>query len=286
MIKKYHDQAKLTGAVIIPEIGFESGVADMLNYTVCNEIRSKLSVGVRSVVATVEKIKSQPSGGTLSTALGLLDVFSISDLMAAAKPFALSPIPHTASAPSKPLSYTLLGTFQHPDLGQLTSWVSGGPDTAIVQRTWGLLDSGNYYGSSFTYSEHMSTSNVFTGLAVNIAIAVGMTALAFPPFRWLMKKLVFAPGEGPSKESTEGDHIELRAIGTAENGQKVEGRFKFKGSMYHLTAVMMMDGAMTLLRDRTRAREMGGGVLTPACLGDAYAERLKKSGVMLSAELR
>lgn len=49
--------------------------------------------------------------------------------------------------------------------------------------------------------------------------------------------------------------------------------------MYHLTGVTSAEAAMTILRDKTLAHELGGGMLTPATLGAKYLERLQKAGL-------
>ena len=51
--------------------------------------------------------------------------------------------------------------------------------------------------------------------------------------------------------------------------------------MYKLTGVFAAEAAITLLRDETTAKKIGGGFLTPATLGGAYIDRLQKAGVML-----
>lgn len=54
--------------------------------------------------------------------------------------------------------------------------------------------------------------------------------------------------------------------------------------MYHLTGVCLAEAAITIVRDKTLAHELGGGVLTPATLGASYIERLQKAG--LKTEVR
>jgi len=49
--------------------------------------------------------------------------------------------------------------------------------------------------------------------------------------------------------------------------------------MYHLTGVTSAEAALTILRDKTLAHELGGGLLTPATLGTKYLERLQKAGL-------
>lgn len=54
--------------------------------------------------------------------------------------------------------------------------------------------------------------------------------------------------------------------------------------MYHLTGMFLAEAAITIAREKTHAHELGGGMLTPACLGMAYLERVQKAG--LKVEIR
>lgn len=53
----------------------------------------------------------------------------------------------------------------------------------------------------------------------------------------------------------------------------------FEGSAYHMTGIFLAQAAISLLRDDSLAKKMGGGVLTPATLGAAYIDRLQKAGI-------
>ena len=57
----------------------------------------------------------------------------------------------------------------------------------------------------------------------------------------------------------------------------------FAGDMYSLTAILLAEAAMVLLKpDRENwAQKIGGGVLTPATLGDQFVERVKAGGLKI-----
>lgn len=61
----------------------------------------------------------------------------------------------------------------------------------------------------------------------------------------------------------------------------------FDKDMYSLTAILLAEAAMVLLRpDRINwAQTIGGGVLTPATLGHQYVERVKAAGIQLEVVL-
>jgi short subunit dehydrogenase-like uncharacterized protein len=49
--------------------------------------------------------------------------------------------------------------------------------------------------------------------------------------------------------------------------------------MYYLTGMLLAEAAITIAREQTPAHKMGGGLLTPATLGEAYFERVRKGGL-------
>ncbi|MCJ1412979.1 hypothetical protein MMC19_007080 [Ptychographa xylographoides] len=286
MINKYHDKAKASNAIMIPQDGLESAPPDVMVYMLVSLIRKILSVGVKDIVGTVHELSSLPSGGTLATALGIFGHYGPSAMIAAGKPYALSPF----SGPKREQDSwwtRLFGVRYVPDLGILTTGLASGPNTSLVQRSWGLLNRGDYYGHKFQYKEYATVRSAFVGVLAHFAITFGIFALVLPPVGWLVKKFVHRPGEGPTRESTAKDRIEYRAIATAdtENNERAFGMVQFDGSAYHLTGILMAEAAMTILRDETLAHRMGGGVLTPATLGQAYVDRLQKAGVKMEARM-
>ncbi len=84
-----------------------------------------------------------------------------------------------------------------PTFGVLTTALTTMADTPIVERSWSLL-SDSVYGPNFEFNEYQMVRNVFVALVVKVLYAVVMVALILPPVTWLLKKLVYAPGQGPS----------------------------------------------------------------------------------------
>jgi len=52
-----------------------------------------------------------------------------------------------------------------------------------------------------------------------------------------------------------------------------------------VTGVLLAEAALSLLKDESMAKEIGGGVLTPAMLGQAYVDRLGESGFKIETRL-
>ena len=289
MIQKYHSMARENGAIIIPEIGVESAPSDMLAWSLANSFRREFSLATREVICTLHNIKAAPSGGTLATVLAIMDNYSMRDIGRSTRPWALSPIP---GPPQSKRSWItrLFGVCRVPDLGTLTTSVMGATNRAIVQRSWGILDDGNYYGPNFQYSEHLTVKNILIGVAMHFALVCGVMAIMTRPFRCLVKYFVYAPGEGPSKDDTKTEAIEFRAIATADEdiGQpkRASARFRYDGGQYYLTGVFLAEAAMVILQDGTDIVErLGGGILTPAVLGQPFIDRLQGAGIEFETRL-
>lgn len=293
MVDKYHETATQSGAIIIPQIGVESAPADMTCFALAAYLRKLSASPVKEVVFTIHTLKSAPSGGTLATALGILDHYSLGYVLASSQPGCICPTPLAQPTYVPSILTRLTGVRQVPDLGTLTTSLTAAADSTLVYRSWGLLGAAAElgtasYGPRFQFSSHMTVRNTFLGLLVHLAVAAGMLALAVPPFRWLLARLVTQAGSGPSKQDAERDVLEYRATATPDSqaGQRAFARMRYEGSMYKLTGLFLAEAASTILQDDDiAAKKMGGGVLTPATLGSGFLDRIKHVGVLFETKM-
>ena len=273
--------AQANGAIIIPEIGFESAPSDMMAWSLANFFRKEYSLPTREVVCTMHVIKGSLSGGTLATILSILDSYNLRAIGRSTTPWAMSPIPGPSSPGRRTWTSRLFGVRWVPQLGVLTTSLTASTNTAIVQRSWGLLENGEYYGPNFAYSEYLTAKNAFVGVALHFAFALSLLALTLPPVRWLVRKFVYAPGEGVHKDKTKNDATEFRAIATAdediEHPKKASARFRHDGGQYYLSGLLLAEAAMVILQESGIAQKYNGGVLTPAVLGQAFSKPFKSS---------
>ena len=221
--------------------------------------------------------------------MSIVEHYNRKELSESAKPWALSPIPGPTPERSVSFFSKIFGVRVVPELGIVSSSLNARPNEAIVQRSWGLLDDGKIYGSKFTFHEYQRAGSKLSGFVSHLAITFGLLVLALFPLRWLTEKFVYTPGQGPSKESHKNELLEYRAVAIADQNvprpHKAVSRFSWVGGLYHLTGVLLAEAAMVILRDDTPAKELGGGLLTPATLGQPFIDRLKNAGVTIESEL-
>ncbi|KAK5654088.1 hypothetical protein OQA88_7519 [Cercophora sp. LCS_1] len=297
MITKYASTAASTGALMFPQIGIESAPSDLVTWTLASLIRSSFSNAPTRDVTVSLRIKGAPSGGTLSTALTLLDNFSMREAAASYKPFALSPVPNPLPASAGRLGFLtrLTGLVKVPVLGLQTSSIAARTDGALVERTWGLVAStpalkGEAYGPNFSFRQFMRAKSVAAGIGIHFGLMVFGIILATPFLRRFIAKRVTQPGEGASLEDAEKDEVEYRGIGKPDvvgggDGEVAYCRAWFKGPNYYLTGILLAEAAATLLQDDIDEKLVPGGVYTPACLGQGFIDRLDKAGFHFESKI-
>lgn len=170
--------------------------------------------------------------------------FPLKEVIESTKPFAISPIPHTSGAkPQNSFLQSLLGVTSLPNLGLLTTSIAGKTDQAVVTRTWGLLHEipsrkKEFYGPRFTWCEYFKARNWLHGIAIHFALAIGSILLVFvPPVRSLVKRFVYQPGEGVSREEMENEAVEYRGTAVPDlesnpSQKQAFGRAWFHGGLY------------------------------------------------------
>ncbi|KAG7146567.1 putative trans-acting enoyl reductase like protein, partial [Verticillium longisporum] len=184
MISEYGKAAQASGALMFPEVGLESAPPDLMTWAMAKLIREKLSAKTGEVTVAIHTLDAAPSGGTLATVLTLLDNFSMQEVKASFRPYALSPIPNPTRAPSRDTILTKIFGARHvPELGTVTTSLAGTTDAAIVQRSWGLhtsLNEQESYGPNFSFKEYFRVRNLLHGVFVHIALFLGIIILGTP----------------------------------------------------------------------------------------------------------
>lgn len=286
MIKKYEEAAKKSGAMMFPQIGLDSAPADVMTWNLAKTIRDELDAKTKDVTVSMHELNAGASGGTLTTALTVMDSYSIKELMASLAPFALSPVPQPYQ-PRQSVIGMLTGLYNVPGLGLQCTAPNERMDGSIVERSWGLLSvtpsrKNEAYGPKFSFREHMKAKNWLTGMAFHLtAFFVKIFVFGIPPMRRLVQRFVHQPGQGPDKEESRmKNSIEYRGVGNPdigkETGKRAYCRAHFKGGIYDFTGLIISQAALILLEEDV---ELEGGIYTPSFLAkNGFIERMDKAG--------
>ncbi|KAF3090050.1 hypothetical protein TWF706_010201 [Orbilia oligospora] len=296
MIEKHHETAKQTGAFIVPQCAFDSAPADIVSYKVANFIRENYKASTKDLTFSLHNLNGGASGGTMESFFSTIEVYGLSGLAHATKPLALSPIKRPYSAPSH------LPVFTHPTLGKLTPWIQASPDRATVMRSWGLTQQHapeKSWGNNFSFTEYKRVKSSFEGLATWITIGLLSIGVLIKPFRWFARKVITQPGFGPDQnfDINRKGNLDWKAVGVVDDdggenkGKKVLGTFTYDGGdAYALTGLFIVEAALHLLdMEKGRSKKeglgqtIGGGLLTPICLGEGFLKRLDGAGIKIDA---
>ncbi|KAL5612657.1 uncharacterized protein BROUX77_002813 [Berkeleyomyces rouxiae] len=288
----YAGAASQSGAIMLPQCGIESAPVDISTWALAQTLQRELGAATGPVTVALE-IHGSPSGGTLATAFSLLDSFSLADMKSAYAPYAWSPVARPAtSAPPPPQSWwaRLTGLRNVPGLGLLTTSLAARTDGALVERSWGLMESvpslkAFRYGPDFSFAEYFRPSSALRGVMVHFFTIAMQLVIATPPLRAWARSYVTQPGNGPSRDQANKETIEYTGIAVPSPdamGKRAFSQVNYSGPMYYLTGLLAMEAARVLLEVDTK---LEGGVYTPACLGDHYITRLANHGFKLETKI-
>lgn len=136
----------------------------------------------------------------------------------------------------------------------------GASDRPIVERSWGLLSQiparkDEFYGPKFTFAEYLKARNWLHGIAIHWALLWGFAFLSLlSPVRAVVKRFVYAPGQGIGKEEMAKEEIEFRGTASPDAPPSLDKqafcRAQFRGSMYQRGYTLLH--AMCLRLTRTR----------------------------------
>lgn len=288
MIKKYDGLAKSNKSIIIPEAGLDSVPADIMAYVLARAVKKKFQTDCERVLMTLYDCKTGVSGGTSLTMLELFSNYSLEHLSKSMHPYSLSPkkfdkqLDKPTDSPSGFLPNIVeLGGIQ-------TTGLMASVDTCIVHRSAGLYG----YGHRFRFNEYMRAKSLVQGIIVKVALGLVGLFLALPPTRWILAPLfknflIPAPGEGPTRESMKNDFMSYRGVGVAESGDKITAKIDIAHGGYVATAITLAAAANVILRgslEETEAGRLGGGILTPATLGEQYVDMLNDFGMKVQVD--
>ncbi|KAK4084361.1 uncharacterized protein Triagg1_841 [Trichoderma aggressivum f. europaeum] len=147
------------------------------------------------------------------------------------------------------------------------------------------------YGPNFHFSARPRLPSTLRDFVrVLPLISVGFL-LSFSVTRFILTRFIYPEGYSPDPKRLEDYRFSHRTLTVADTGDESTAKraivdFKFQGDQYKFTGIAMVEAAVTLLEGGTEAHRLGGDVMTPAMLGDKYAENLQRPGSGVEISIR
>ena len=282
MIDQHQTAAESSGAKIVHTCGFDSIPSDIGVYFLQQCMREKYLAQAAEIKYRVVSSAGGVSGGTVASMMNMMDEAKTdkSIFETLQDPYALNPL----NQPRGPDGNDQMGTVYDHDFRQWTGpFMMAGINTRVVRRSNALL---NYsYGREFRYSEAILTGSGPGGYirALLVALGTGLMGLlaALGPTRALLKKMLPAPGEGPSEQDRNTGHFNIELLGKHALDESKNIRISVTGDKdpgYGATSKMLAESAVCLAMDSLTE---GGGFLIPAsAMGDQLVKRLQQKAGM------
>jgi short subunit dehydrogenase-like uncharacterized protein len=289
-----HDVAVRTGARIVHACGFDSIPSDLGVLVLHDRVGRENADELADTTLAVTAVRGGLSGGTFASMKGMLAEIA-SDPSArriVEDAYSLSPArdkePDVVN-PGWVRESDLRKVVHDSDLGMwLAPFVMEAANTRVVRRSNALQDWA--YGQRFRYREVMG----FRGPAAPVkaaglmaGVAAFMGAMALPPTRAAIDRVLPEPGEGPSEKTRENGFFRIEIATTTSTGARYVCHVQAKGDPgYAATSVMFAESALALALDGDRLPPRAG-VLTPAtAIGMPLVDRLRAQHFTFDASRR
>ncbi|SMO75337.1 saccharopine dehydrogenase family protein [Gracilimonas mengyeensis] len=277
MMDQYGDTARENGAALIPFSGFDSVPADLTTML----LSQKFDQPKRLSITSFYSIKGGFNGGTIATMLNKFETGAYKKM----------------NTPDVLLEHHEQKIHQKEDahyfgfrkkMGRWTTpFIMGPINTKVVYRSAELMRRKNTpYADSISYSEHSLLGKRYNPLpyiGTTLLLAALQTLGPKAWFRNLLKKIMPAPGEGPSKETIENGFFKLKAIAEDEKGNQAGLQMFYPGDPGNKSTVFFLCESALLLADLLETDTLKAGFLTPAsAFGKKLANRLQAKGLEIS----
>lgn len=283
MIDKYQEQAKTSGARIIPFCGFDSIPSDLTSFLALKTASEK-NIKLNEM-SLYYQIKGGLNGGTLATVLNMAETNSLSDIqngniLIADESWPIEP--QTRSAPRYEANFSRWSS----------SFFMGPVNKAVVRRSAWLRshmnDAPEKTEANFLYEERllMPKNYGFTHAYLTTGFLAGFGMLSKTAIgRDLIRKYGPAPGQGPNEEKRLGGFFSVQLIGRSANQDKVKISMEREGDPGNeITAALAIECArLTAANDFATSEK---GFLTPSvAFGTRLFEKLENAGFRFKTEI-
>jgi short subunit dehydrogenase-like uncharacterized protein len=280
MIQRYEAEAQKSGARILHSCGFDSIPSDLGVWHLQTEASRIHGEYCRHIRMRVKRLKGGASGGTIASMINVVEEASADpDLRRElADTYSLCPADHPLHA----RQHAITVEYDEDNRNWAAPFIMSGINTRVVHRTHALA--GAPWGKDFCYDEAMLTGDGNKGrrraVRLHRMLQLFIATLAVRPGRWLMRRFLPSPGEGPSPQAQLAGSFDLIFTGRLADGRKLT--LEIHGDRdpgYGATSRMLGQTALCLLE--MPREELAGGFWTPAtALGERLVRRLQENEVL------
>jgi short subunit dehydrogenase-like uncharacterized protein len=296
LITTYHDIAAEKNVRIVPCCGYDSVPADLGAFFVVENYKKRFGRPPTSVTTVVEDVRGSVSGGTIASAMDISKERARKKKMAGVKdpredtPYELIPANQEAGTDVD----TWWGVERAPAVIGEKAWFAPSImqvcDTRVVHRSNYLLGWGgpNFHCREYTMANGYMKARASALLFLGIGAALSATSLHF-----LLKKMLPAQGEGPTREQMINGYYKQCAFAegvSQENGKETRNMVvaevgdEHRDPGYWGTSRLVLECALCLACQQKELDDddtvLKGGILTPAsALGMYGIARLRAAGI-------
>ena len=281
-----HGTAQSTGARVVHACGFDSVPSDLAVLLLAERARADGAGQLEDTTYVLVSARGGVSGGTVDSVRLVVDeaTADAATRRLLADPYSLSP--DRGAEPDLGSERDLVLPHRDELSGRwVAPFVMASFNTRIVRRSNALQ--AHAYGRRLRYLEVMATGRgpLAPLLAAGVTAGLGgvLAGMALPPTRFLLDRVLPAPGSGPSERVQAGGHLRVQVHTRTSTGARYVATVAAQGDPgYRATAVMLGESALGLALDTSRLPP-AAGVLTPAtALGAVLVDRLRTAGFELS----
>lgn len=272
--------ARGTGARIVHACGYDSIPSDLSAFLLAQRAAADEAGGLTDV-RLVATLRGGLSGGTIASMRAQVEAVQSdrAHRRIVADPFALSP--DRTAEPDTRQPRDAAPPARLPDGRWTAPFVMAPFNTRIVRRSNALQNWS--YGRGLGYGEVMGTGRGLSGAATAAATTAGLAgalaAMAFPPSRALLGKVLPQPGAGPNEEARAKGWFRMAVDAQTESGRRYRATAAGPGDPgYAATAVMLGESVLGLGFDGDRLPDRAGSLTPATAMGEVLVERLRAAG--------
>ncbi|WP_428236315.1 saccharopine dehydrogenase family protein [Gracilimonas sp.] len=277
MADKYGEMARESGALLIPFSGFDSIPADIAAFLLQKEFDQPEKLSIKSYYS----ISGGFNGGTIAT---MLNKFETGEYKKMNTPTLLLS-QNTEQNIHKPEDAQFFG-FDSAISRWSAPFIMGAINSKVVYKTAELMkEQGAPYAESISYSEHSSLGRWYNPVPFFVVSIIVLSITLLGPFEWfrnLLRKIMPAPGEGPSEEQIENGYFKLLAVAEDQDGQKASLNMSYPGDPGNKSTVFFLCESALCLAENSDKLKTKSGFKTPvSALGELLVQRLSTRGLKI-----